>query len=60
MAFGKNLKSGGIIKINGVYKYDDNIDINLGYIDYLSSNNNDFADNLKDNDRFFMKINYKF
>jgi hypothetical protein len=60
MAFGTSLNSGGVVKISTTYDYTDNIDINAGHINYLSSDNNSFIDGIKDNDRLFLKVNYKF
>ena len=60
MLFGKNTNAGGVAKIGATYDYTDDIDINAGYIDYLSSKSNPFIDGISDNNRLFLKVNYKF
>ena len=59
-AYGKDLNNGGFARLWADYDISDKFTSSFGYIDYLSSNEPNYFEMIKDNDRLFASMAYNF
>ena len=58
--YGKNLDEGGFVRVWADYDISDTFTSSFGYINYLSSDNPNYFEMIKDNDRVFASLAYNF